>query len=77
MGFYNNLLKELEFEDQSLYKNFLRMDLHSFNLLLALVSPIIDKKDTFMREAIHAGQRLAITLRFLATGNFRKYCYEA
>ncbi|KAJ8035827.1 Protein ALP1-like [Holothuria leucospilota] len=34
-----------------------------------MVRPIIQKKDTIMREAISANERLSITLRFLATGN--------
>ena len=44
------------------------MDLSSFEYLLDLVTPVISKTDTVMREAITAGQRLAVTLRFLATG---------
>ena len=32
------------------------------------MSPIIAKKNTQLREAIPAGERLAVTLRFLATG---------
>lgn len=40
-----------------------------FQHLLSLVCPIIAKKDTNMRKAIPAAERLAITLRFLATGD--------
>lgn len=40
-----------------------------FDSLLAKVSPIISKLDTNMRKAITANTRLAITLRFLATGD--------
>lgn len=35
---------------------------------LELVAPIITKKTTKFREPISASQRLAVTLRFLATG---------
>ena len=36
--------------------------------LLRLVSPLIKKQDTNLRKAILAGERLAVTLRFLASG---------
>ena len=39
-----------------------------FDHLLSLVDPIISKKDTNFRKAISAGERLAVTLRFLASG---------
>ena len=39
-----------------------------FDHLLSLVSPIISKQSTNFREPISAGERLAITLRFLASG---------
>ena len=60
-----NVLREKEPED---YKNFLRMDPESFDILLNLVRPMIEKQDTNMREAIPASQRLSITLRYLASG---------
>lgn len=34
-----------------------------------MVSPLIKKEDTIMRNAISPGERLAVTLRFLATGD--------
>ena len=40
-----------------------------FDHLLSLVKPLIEKKDTTFRKAISAEERLAITLRFLATGD--------
>ncbi|KAJ8944913.1 hypothetical protein NQ318_012722 [Aromia moschata] len=60
-----NLLRDSEPED---YRNFLRMDQESFDYLLELVRPDIEKKDTNMREAISASQRLSITLRYLSSG---------
>lgn len=44
------------------------MDQESFNYLLDLVRPDIEKKDTKMREAIPASQRLSVTLRYLSSG---------
>ncbi|XP_046863316.1 uncharacterized protein LOC124457069 [Xenia sp. Carnegie-2017] len=44
------------------------MDPESFGVLESLITPLITKKDTNMRRSIPAGERLAVTLRFLATG---------
>ncbi|KAL4091948.1 hypothetical protein QTP88_026547 [Uroleucon formosanum] len=44
------------------------MNNDSFNELLEMISPIITKQDTVMRKAISPTERLATTLRFLATG---------
>lgn len=52
-----------------LYKNFLRMNIADFNNLVEMVSPLIKKVDSNMREPISPGVRLALTLRFLATGD--------
>lgn len=69
LGCYVQLLRELENEVPTLYKNFLRMNIADFNNLLEMVSPLIKKEDSNMREAISPGERLALTLRFLATGD--------
>ena len=39
-----------------------------YDHLLQLVSPLITKQDTNLHEAILAGERLAVMLRFLASG---------
>lgn len=67
-GAYHQLINELRLSDQISYWNFLRMDESSFESLLILVTPLIRKKDTNMRQAISPAERLAVTLRFLATG---------
>lgn len=73
-GAHQKLLKEFrDTENQKhLYKNFLRMDEETFEELLALVSRIIAKQDTHLRASISASERLAVTLRFLATGDSYK-----
>jgi hypothetical protein len=48
------------------------MSLSDFEYLLTLISPIISKQDTQLRDSIPAKIRLAITLRFLATGDSYK-----
>ena len=60
---------KLTSEDVSGYKNFLRMDPEMFQELLVRVGPKIEKKDSFCRKALEPGLKLAITLRYLATGN--------
>ena len=40
-----------------------------FDHLLSLIEPIVTKESTNLREPISAGERLSITLRFLATGD--------
>lgn len=67
-GVYSQLLKELRCQDSQYYKNFIRMDSANFEVVLNKVAPHIEKQDTRMRPAISAGERLALTLRFLATG---------
>ena len=67
-GAYNNLLKELELGDEVNYRKFLRMDVRQFNELGMLIGNSIRKQTTHFRAAICCKERLAITLRFLATG---------
>ena len=48
---------------------FLRMSPERFEHLLSLVGPLIQKEDTRFRRSISPEERLAVTLRFLATGD--------
>ena len=78
-GAYHQLVQELRLADSSTYRNFLRMDVPTFDELLKMVGPLITYQDTNMRQAISPGERLALTLRFLATGGlvtfFSTYLY--
>ncbi|XP_074035520.1 uncharacterized protein [Leptinotarsa decemlineata] len=60
------LLKDL---DHMHMQNFTRMGAEDFENLICLVGPKIAKKDTTFRKAIPVQYRLAVTLRFLATGD--------
>ena len=72
-GQYDTLMPELS---PKKYKNFLRMDETIFQELVERVRPIIQKQSTNWREPINVGLRLAITLRFLATGDsYRTLAY--
>ncbi|GFY64895.1 protein ALP1-like [Trichonephila inaurata madagascariensis] len=55
-------------KDSESYRRFLRIDVSTFEELVALVSPSIERNNTSMREAIPAAERIALTLRYLATG---------
>lgn len=59
---------ELRTEDANAYRNFIRMDEDTFELLLGLVQEDLKKQDTTFRKAIPVREKLAVTLRFLATG---------
>lgn len=67
-----NVFVELLHEPSGEFENFTRMSLSDFEYLLTLISPIISKQDTQLRDSIPAKIRLAITLRFLATGDSYK-----
>lgn len=63
-----SLIKKLRQSSTDDLKNYLRMDDKMFKKLLKVVKPNITKKNTKMRKAISAEERLIATLRFLATG---------
>ncbi|XP_040203872.1 putative nuclease HARBI1 [Rana temporaria] len=62
------LLPELQENNPDDFRNYLHMTDACFHQLFALLSPYIKKRDTCMRTAIPAEQRLIATLRYLATG---------
>ena len=67
-GTYWNLIRELNVEDPEKFKQYHRLDRNSFQQILAMVSPLITKKDTKLRSSLKPCERLSVTLRFLATG---------
>ena len=71
LGVDNTLLQEFRLEDEDEYKRFLRMTPDNFNELelLKLIETDIQKQNTHLRDAIPAKIKLAVTLRFLATGS--------
>ncbi|XP_050310828.1 putative nuclease HARBI1 [Anthonomus grandis grandis] len=62
-----NLLNELLLEPGD-WHNYLRMDEATYLELLQLVTPLIAKQNTHLREAISPHEKLTATLRFIATG---------
>ena len=67
-GAYKGVIEEVKTDDSTSFRTLMRMDEESFNFLLEKVSPLIKRQDTNMRQAISPGERLSLTLRFLATG---------
>lgn len=51
------------------FKTFCRMSASDFEYLINLVGPKISKADSTFRKAIPVTERLALTLRYLATGD--------
>lgn len=58
-----------EQEESGQFQNFCRMASEDFDHLLSLISDKIRKSSTNFRDSIPAYDRLAVTLRFLATGD--------
>ena len=75
LGAYDQLVQELKVSDTQGFRNFLRMDPTTFQLLLSKVCPLVTHQDTVMRKAIAPAERVALTLRFLATGNIANHIY--
>jgi hypothetical protein len=64
-----NILGEVRMDSCALFTNFTRTTAIDFELVLQLIGLRIKKQDTNMRETIPTSTRLAVTLRFLATGD--------
>ena len=73
MGQYQLLMDQLMLQDESSFKNFTRMDPETFFYILGRIQEAIRKQDTFWREAISPGHKLALTLRYYACGD----CYQS
>lgn len=72
-GVFHQLVKELQLEDHAAYRDFFRVNRENFLYLVEKVSPLIAKNEqprplNLVRASIKPDERLAVTLRFLATG---------
>lgn len=71
-GHYHQLLPLLRVSDPDTYRNYLRVDHDMFTEILERIKPHIEKQNTNWKKALEPGLRLAITLRFLASGDSYK-----
>lgn len=69
LGAYKLTLEELRLNDPFSFRQYLRMSAGDFEELLQIVGPHITKQSTHLRKTIPPEEKLAVTLRFLATGN--------
>jgi hypothetical protein len=63
------IVTDLEFNEDVLFKNFTRMSKTNFYMLLGIVEPMITKQNTSFIESVPAEMKLAITIRYLVTGD--------
>jgi hypothetical protein len=68
-GQYEKLMTQLTAHDQASFRNFVRVDPDLFHELLQRIAPRIERRDTNYRKALDPGLKLAITMRYLATGD--------
>ena len=75
-GQYENLLRELKEEDPKGFRIFQRLSPEVWNQVYEKVEPILERRVTPMRDPISVGLRLAITLRYLASGdNYQSHMF--
>ena len=67
-GAYHSTMAQLEVSESQEWRNYMRMDRHLFTAILQSITGNISKQDTRCRLAIPPSERLAVTLRYLATG---------
>ena len=67
-GAFHQLARELVVEDAAGYRDFFKLNSQQFQFLIDKISHLISKEDTFLRPSIKPSERLAVTLRYLATG---------
>ena len=69
MGEYHALIHEMRLVDHSSFYKYFHMTPMRFDGLLSRVGPAITRQVTQMRCPISPGERLAVTLRYLVTGD--------
>lgn len=71
-GQFEALMSELRLEDPAVFTNFTRVQPDLFQEILANIQPLIEKQFTHYRKPLEPGLKLAITLRYMATGDSYK-----
>jgi hypothetical protein len=65
----SRIMRDLEFNEDLLFKNFTLMFKTNFYTLLGVMERMITKQNNRFRESVPAENKLAITLRYLAIGD--------
>ena len=68
-GEFNLLIHDMKLYDSELFFQYFRMTPSTLEILLSWVAPLIEKKETQMRELISASESLCVTMRYLVTGD--------
>ena len=71
-GLYEKLMNHLREGAVRSFKNFVRIEPGTFNQMVADLTPRLKKTTTNCRKPLSVGLNLAITLRYLATGDSYK-----
>ena len=71
-GQYEVLMDQLLNSDIYVNRNFVRLSPELFTELVERVSSVIEKQKTRFRQSLPAGLKIAITLRYLVTGDSYK-----
>lgn len=69
MGEFHSLIQEMRLVDHYSFYRYFHMSPTRFDDLLNRVKPLISRKTTQLRESVSAEERLAVTLRYLVTGD--------
>ena len=77
-GYFNNIVKELAIEDTEEYKEMMQMSHADFQLILSYIEQNITRKWVLGgNKVISLKERLALTIRFSATGEtYRSLSYQ-
>ena len=76
-GYFNNIVKELAIEDTTEYKEMMRMSHADFQRILSYIEDITRKQVLDGNKVIPPKERLALTIRFLATAEtYRSLSYQ-
>lgn len=67
--YYVTLMTHLRAEGDEFFRNFAHVSEDQFNFLCVKVRSIVEKQDTPMRVAISVEERVALTLKHLASGD--------
>lgn len=62
-GAFHNLVKEMRLKDPRKFRNYHRMSVEEFDILLKKITPLISKSN-FYRESISPAEMLSATLRY-------------